>query len=75
MGEQKISLRAARVNAKMTQGQTAKELGVTKKTIQNWESGKTSPSMKQALAIQALFRYPLSLIFFSQGKADSETIT
>jgi len=60
----KISLRAARVNAGLTQDRAAKALGVTRKTLQNWEKGVTSPSVKQALAIEELFRFPVSKIFF-----------
>jgi len=39
----KISLRAARVNAKMRQADVAKELDVAVSTVRNWESGKTFP--------------------------------
>ncbi len=39
----KISLRAARVNAKMRQADVAKELDVAISTVRNWESGKTFP--------------------------------
>lgn len=39
--EYKISLAAARTNAKMTQESIAKKMGVSKNTIVNWENGKT----------------------------------
>lgn len=39
----KISLKAARVNAKMRQADVAKELDVAISTVRNWESGKTFP--------------------------------
>lgn len=35
-----ISLAAARVNADLTQQELAEKLGVTRKSIQNWELGK-----------------------------------
>ncbi|MDY2725796.1 MAG: helix-turn-helix transcriptional regulator [Anaerostipes faecalis] len=38
--EYKISMAAARVNAKLTQEDVAKEMHVTKQTIVNWENGK-----------------------------------
>lgn len=41
MEDYKVSLAAARVNAKMTQEDVAKEMDVTKQTIINWEKGKT----------------------------------
>ena len=37
-----ISLKAARVNANMTQEQVAKHLHKGKQTITNWENGHTS---------------------------------
>ena len=40
MGDYKISLASARVNAGMTQENVAKEVGVSKNTIVNWENGK-----------------------------------
>ena len=43
--KEKISLRAARVNAGLTQSEAAKKIGVSRDTIINWESGKSSPSV------------------------------
>ena len=40
MGDYKISLASARVNAGMTQENVAKAMGVSKNTIVNWENGK-----------------------------------
>ena len=40
MKEYRITLAAARVNAKMTQDDVAKEMHVSKNTIVNWENGK-----------------------------------
>ena len=37
-----ISLAAARVNAGLTQEQLAKKLGVTRKSVQNWELGRSN---------------------------------
>lgn len=39
----KITIKAARVNKGFTQAQLAKAVGVGVKTIQNWESGSSSP--------------------------------
>ena len=39
----KISLKAARVNAKMRQSDVAAELDVAISTVRNWETGKTFP--------------------------------
>lgn len=43
----KISMAAARVNAKMTQEEVASEMHVTKQTIVNWENGKVIPKPAQ----------------------------
>ena len=40
----RITLKAARVNAKLTQEEAAKRIGVAKKTIHNWETGKVVPT-------------------------------
>lgn len=39
----RITLEAARVNAKLTQEDAAKRIGVGKKTLGAWERGKTFP--------------------------------
>lgn len=41
-----MSLRAARVDAKLTQGQAAKAIGVRQNTISRWEIGENVPSAK-----------------------------
>lgn len=40
-----LSMKAARVNKRMTQEEAAKLIGVAKNTISNWEVGKTIPSV------------------------------
>lgn len=35
-----ITLEAARINAKLTQAELARELGVTRMTVSGWENGK-----------------------------------
>lgn len=40
MGNYKISLAAARVNAGMTQNDVAKKMHISKNTVINWEKGK-----------------------------------
>lgn len=41
----RITLASARVNKKLTQEQLGKAVGVSKKTVQNWEKGKSKPSI------------------------------
>ena len=43
----KISMAAARVNAKMTQEEVASKMHVTKQTIVNWEVGRVIPKPAQ----------------------------
>lgn len=52
----RISLEAARVNAKLTQEEAAKALKVTKKTISSWENGKTFPKTDKIDAICTLYQ-------------------
>ena len=42
-----ISMKAARVNADMTQSDMALKMGVSNKTIMNWETGKIIPKPAQ----------------------------
>lgn len=42
-----ISLKAARVNAEMTQREAAERIGVDVSTLISWESGRTSPRAVQ----------------------------
>ena len=45
MKEMKISLRAARINAGLTQAQAAEKLSIDRTTRMRWESGKSSPKL------------------------------
>ena len=59
----KISLEAARINAKLTQKELAEILGVSNATIVNWESGKTEPNLSQLKKISELSGIPMDFIF------------
>ena len=58
-----ISLEAARVNAKLTQEEAAKKLGVTPQTIVNWEKNRSEPTISQARLIELVYGIPLDNIF------------
>ena len=47
LAEFQISLAAARVNANMTQEDTAKAMKVSKTTVVNWEKGKVVPGIPE----------------------------
>ena len=51
----KISLKAARVNAGLSQKEVAKALGVSNKTVHCWENGITSPRAEYIDALCALY--------------------
>ena len=59
----KISLEAVRVNAKMTQKEWAKLLGVSNSTVVNWEKGNTEPSLSQLREMSRLAGVPRDFIF------------
>lgn len=51
----KISLRAARVNANLSQKEAANLLGISNKTLGNWEKGITFPPADMILKICDLY--------------------
>lgn len=62
----KISLEAARVNAKLTQKELANILGVSNSTVVNWEKGVTEPSINQLRKISDLSGIPMDFIFIPE---------
>ena len=48
---EKMTLRALRVNKHYTQKIAAEKIGVSQKTLSNWENGITFPDQKQIEAI------------------------
>ncbi len=61
--EFKISLAAARVNAKMTQNDVAKKMHVNKQTVVNWEKNKTIPKPAQFYMLCEIYNVPRDIIF------------
>ena len=51
----KITLKAARVNAGLTQEEVAKKVKKSKNTIVNYENGKSSPDMATGQALAELY--------------------
>ena len=58
-----ISLAAARVNACMTQEDTAKAMKVSKTTVLNWEKGKVIPGIPEVEMLSRLYGIPQDHIF------------
>ena len=64
----KITLRAARVNADLTQVQAAKAMGKTKQTIVNWESGASSIKYTDLVKLSELYKIPIENLLIPEHK-------
>ena len=62
MGDYKIRMAAARVNAGLTQEQVAKEMQVSKNTIVNWENGKIEPKPAQFYMFCEICKAPPDMV-------------
>jgi DNA-binding XRE family transcriptional regulator len=62
----KMSLKAARVNAGMTQRDLAVAVGLDRSTIQKYESGKSCPNWDTVDAMSKIFGVPVDYIFFGK---------
>ena len=67
MTELKITLKAARVNAEMTQDEAAERMGKSKQTIVNWETGKAEIRYKDLLKLSEIFDMPIEYIRIPEG--------
>lgn len=57
-----ITLKACRINAKMTQSDFAKAVEVSPATVYNWEAGKTEPTLSQLRKISEVTGIPMDYI-------------
>lgn len=64
MEDFKMTIAAARVNAKKTQDDVAKALHVSKQTIGAWENGKTSPTVEKAMEFCRFCNVPYDRVSF-----------
>lgn len=69
----RISLKAARVNADLSQQEAAKRLGISKATLQNYEAGNTVPDILLSRKIEDVYGFPIDFIFFGTNNALSGT--
>lgn len=67
-----ISLKAARVNAHKKVNEVADYMGVTGRTILNWEAGKTVPGYPEAIKLAQFYGLETEHIFFGQHIALSD---
>lgn len=61
----KITLRAARVNAGLSQQEAAGKIGVAVSTLRNWENGKTFPNQPKIERICEVYGITFDVLFFA----------
>ena len=71
-----ISLKAARVNACLSQREAAKKIGISLSTLQSYEKGATVPDVLMAKKICTTYDMPEDYIFFgNQSRFMREKLT
>lgn len=61
----KISLKAARVNANLSQQDAAVRIGVAVSTLRNWEAGKTYPTKPKIDKLCEVYGISFDVLFFA----------
>ena len=61
----RITLKAARTNARLTQQEAADKIGVTVDTIGDWERAKSFPNALQIRRIEEIYGVPYDGLIFS----------
>lgn len=62
-----ITLKAARVNAGLTQKEVSEYLDVTPETIRNWERGKSFPDVPQIKKLESKYGVEYKDIIFLEN--------
>ena len=60
----RITLKAARTNAGLTQQEAADKIGVTVDTLGNWERGKSFPNALQIRRMEEVYGTPYDRLIF-----------
>ena len=63
----KISMAAARVNAKLTQKEFAELCGVRIETVNSWEQGKTEPPVSAIRKLSEKSNIPMDFMVCDKG--------
>lgn len=72
----KMSIRAARVEVGLSQTESAKALGISKKTLSNWENFYSYPDVTFLDMFSELYQIPRDQLYFKKiKKKDSNEIT
>lgn len=61
----KITLKAARVNANLSQSEAADRIGVAVSTLRNWEAGKTFPTQPKIEKLCEVYGISFDVLFFA----------
>ena len=61
----KITLKAARVNANLSQSEAAGRIGVAVSTLRNWEAGKTFPTQPKIEKLCEVYGISFDVLFFA----------
>ena len=69
----KITLKAARVNAGLTQKKVAKKLNVSARTIAYWESGTVEPSVSKFFELCQIYDVKADAIFLPSSSQNANT--
>ena len=65
-----ITMKATRVNQNLNQAEAAKLLGISRKTLQNYEAGTSFPDVPILKRIESLYKVSYSdIIFFPNSNA------
>lgn len=65
-----ITLRAARVNAGLSQLEAAKRLNISEAKLSRWESGKSFPNVRNIIDIEQVYGKPYGEIIFLPKQTD-----
>lgn len=63
----KISLKAARINASLSQREAAAALNINRSTLRNYETGDSVPDWDMVQKISNLYEFPSDFIFFGRN--------
>lgn len=55
---------------KLTQKQLADKIGVSRSTINNWESGSASPSLRHIVLMSIIFKVSVHYLIFASNNED-----
>lgn len=62
-----ITMRAARINAGLTQKEAAEKLEISRNALTNYENGKSVPKVDLAKRMAKLYGFPINdIIFFNE---------